>query len=747
MVETDPTLRFALSDSFTILKPGQGVKLDLGAEALGISRERLKRALNPPHAPSITVMHDVAVKTPFTPLEKLAAPETRAWVERQNKKFRAYIGRAARAEKAPKAAPAPNPQVDMYSGVSHMGDNYFRTCKKAGAAQQHIEMSSALDGPWRKIIDPNTLSADGTVSMPGWYPSPDGKRVAYLLSEGGKDARTIHVFDAETGETLPDVPETRALPSELDGRVLSVLWEKGGHDGFFYTDRSGDAKYHVLGRPAAGDKTVFASAPGCWAHSVRFPTAQHAWVYQVDMKKTIGTFCRPHGSDEPFKEVMAQGEAVFYLTRELDDGSVLALTDKDAPRKKLISFRPENPSPQEWRTIIPERDDAVLLNVAMHKERLVAFYLEDMAHSVKVFTVDGQHLHDVPLPAQSLVSTNGIYQDGQLSWNISSFKSAGDTYAYDIETNELSLKEQDSAANLNDCIVERLYATSRDGTKVPMTVVRHPDTQLDGTAAVLMRGYGGFAHALGPTYSEEIRHFVSSGGIFVQTNLRGGGEYGRTWHDQGRQHNKQNVFDDFAACAWHLIRQKYTGRKRLVIEGGSNGGLLTSATMLQYPRLFGAVITHVPVTDMLGLNGAWSSDYGRPDSIREDFNIAARYSPVHNVKRDAKYPPHLILTGDHDDRVMPWHAYKLAAALQTQSHEDNVVLLRVTKNAGHGAGKSTAQAREERADVFAFIEKAIGPVSQQAYKKLLETGSSAAPVTQEIKIVPGAPGTRENKLG
>jgi prolyl oligopeptidase len=254
-----------------------------------------------------------------------------------------------------------------------------------------------------------------------------------------------------------------------------------------------------------------------------------------------------------------------------------------------------------------------------------------------------------------------------------------------------------------------------------MTVIRSPDTDLDGTAAVKLYGYGGHGIPLGPNYSHSVAHFVRSGGIYVQANLRGGGEFGEDWYNQGRGKNKQNVFDDFIACAEHLVRNKYTSPNRLLINGGSLGGLSTSATVLQRPDLFGAVISAVPVTDIFRFHlatygSAWKSEYGDPN-IKEDFDVAARYSPLHNVKRGAKYPPHLITTADHDDRVVPWHSYKLAATLQTQSDPTNVTLLRVETKAGHGSGKPTAKVIQEEAEIFAFIEKAIGPVNQKAYRK------------------------------
>ncbi|MDE2336305.1 MAG: S9 family peptidase, partial [Alphaproteobacteria bacterium] len=278
--------------------------------------------------------------------------------------------------------------------------------------------------------------------------------------------------------------------------------------------------------------------------------------------------------------------------------------------------------------------------------------------------------------------------------------------------------------DLKDCIVERVYATSKDGTRVPMTVIRHPDTRLDGTAATLLYGYGGFNVPLEPGFSAGIAQWVRAGGIYVQANLRGGGEYGQEWHDAGRRENKQNVFDDFAACAEHLIKNKYTINKRLAIQGGSNGGLLTLATMIQRPELFGAVISEVPVADMFRFHigsyygYSWKSDYGDPD-IKEDFNTAAKYSPLHNVKKGLEHPPLLIKTDAHDDRVLPWHSYKMAATLQTRENRKSLTLLKVRTDGGHSAGMTEDQWYRDAASVRAFLAMTLGPIDQNAYKAAL----------------------------
>lgn len=691
-----------------------------------VSEKERRRALNPPTDNNVVdVLHGVKVSDPFRPLENLDAPETSAWAVRENQRFHQYIAGAGDSIDGAKKFLTDALNYDSESLPGRYGKVYFRTFLKALTPQGVVQTSNSPDGPWETILDPNTLSKDGTVALSGWSPSADGKRIVYFTSEAGSDAQTMHIYDVENRKTLPDTIE--------NCRFSSVLWDKSSHDSFRYTypthdgTRRNKVMHHTIGQPVEEDKKIFEmpEADSSVAPS-RLVTSKYEWMWQsIGTDKNPGLFFRPFGSDEEFKQLVAPKTTTISPVYEFADGSILAVTTKDAPRGKLVRFDPRDPDESKWQAIIPQHDADMLGSVMMHKGKLYAFYTHDTADAVRVFTPEGKHLHDMPLPEQSVAGYARICPDDEkFTLKISSFKTPGDTYSYDINTNELTFVKKTSAPfDLNDCIVERIYATSKDGTKVPMTVIRHPDTKLDGTAAVKLYGYGGFDVSLTPGYSNGVAHFVKSGGIYVQTNLRGGGEFGEDWYNGGRGPTKQNVFDDFAACAEHLIKNKYTSQSRLVINGGSNGGLLTSATMLQRPELFGAVITEVPVTDMFRFHLAtygsmWRSDYGDP-GIKEDFNIAAKYSPLHNVKPKAKYPPHLIKTADHDDRVVPWHSFKLAATLQAKSSKDNLTLLRVEERAGHGAGKPTAKVIQDYAETFAFIEKAIGPVDQKAYKAKL----------------------------
>lgn len=692
--------------------------------------KQLKRTLDAPNDNTVETLHGVKVADPFRPLEKIDAKETADWLARQQKQFADFISDAAGSIEAAKSFMTEATTYSAPSMPARYGGTWFRTINKSKNGQAVIEVSSSAEGPWETLLDPNTLSADGTVAISDWFPSPDGKRVAYMVSEAGSDAQTLKIFDVGSKKDLPDVIN--------DCRFTTVLWDRGSHDSFQYTYPTHDGtrrkvtKHHAIGADAAQDKTVFESATeDSFASPWRMKTAKYEWMWlSIGTDKNHGLLFRPFGSTEAFTEVLAPQKTTLTPVIENDDGTILALTTLGAPRGRIVRMDPRDPAPEKWETVIAEHPADKLGSAMVHQGRLFAFYSHDTADAVRVFTPEGQHLHDMPLPIQSVASYARIHpEDTTFTMKISSFKTPGDIYTYDIEKNELSLVRKSNARHdLNDCIVERIHTVSKDGTKVPMTVIRHPDTQLDGTAALKLYGYGGFNIALGPAFSAAVMHFVKAGGIYVQTNLRGGGEFGSDWYDGGRLDNKQNVFDDFIACAEHLIASGYTSKDRLVSNGGSNGGLLTSATMLQRPDLFGAVITEVAVTDMFRFHlatygSAWKSDYGDV-SIRKDFNTAAKYSPLHNVREGAKYPPHLIKTGSHDDRVLPWHSFKLAATLQAKSHKDNITLLRVEDRAGHGAGKPLYKYIQEYAETFAFIEKTIGPVNQKAYKAKLAAESA-----------------------
>lgn len=692
-----------------------------------------------PRDDTVDNYHGYEVPDPFRPLEDLDADATRKWTAAENARFKTFV---ANVDDIPEMKRFLKDiwEFPRESIPARYNDKYFSRYYDGKAPQPIYYVRDSLDGEPRVFIDANTLSADGTVAISGFTPSPDGKRVAYLTSEAGSDMQTLHIRDVATGKDLPDVIE--------NCRFTNILWDRDSSRGFQYTYPADDdmkrfvARHHVIGDAVAKDKLVF-ELPGVadsFLNGYYLRDQDGNWgphdffSGQIGTNRSNSVYMKRRDSEEPYKLLFDDGKSSLDPIAEIN-GKIYAVTDRDAPKGKVVAIDPENPAPEHWQTIIPEHSQDVLKSARAHRGRLLVAYSHDTADRIAIHDLGGKHMHDVPLPEQSNVELGRINKDDTtLMMSISGFQSPGAQYKYDLAGNTLKLWKKSAAkVDLSDAIVERAYATSKDGTKVPMTIVRGKNVKLDGTAAVKMYGYGGFNSALGPSFSFDVYNWVKEGGIYVQTNLRGGGEFGADWYDQGRLANKQNVFDDFAACAEYLIKHKYTSPPRLAIKGGSNGGLLTLATALQRPELFGAVISGVPVTDMYRFHkhtyGAlWKSDYGDPENSRADFEVSRRYSPLHNVRKGGKYPPILVQTADHDDRVVPSHAFKFAATFHDTAHPDSLCLMRVENKAGHGAGKPTEKIIEGLVDIHAFLEQTLGPINQEKYKEAVANSRRATPV-------------------
>lgn len=702
------------------------------------SRKSLRRALFPPHDDTQDVLHGVTVKDPFRPLEKLTAKETAAWVARQNKNFDDFMAPVKSVEDevikffndaAPKG---------MRETMPHRyGDKYIVQRKEEHEKRFSYWVKDVPDygAPARALLDPAKIDPSGKTAIKFASFTDDGKTLAYALSVSGADKGTLKFMDVETGKDLG-----LEYPDFQTNVNATVKWDSDGK-GFYYNSsdeatKSSDVRYHKMGTPREDDKTVYApnaaecggeyymisnekGQPGAYEYIAKYK------AINVNETDKVAILVRPRGSDEEFREIFPMQEGLVTPIREVG-GRLLALTNYKSPNSRLVSIDVNDPSPDKWQTVLPESATDPLKDVFVWNDKIYATYSHDSGQVLKVFDLQGQHLHDAPIPPLSTF-TLGQTRDGDTAAFIaySNFHEDNSIYKYDANANTLALEKKTATPiDLKDCIVEVIEATSKDGTKVPLTVIRGKDTKLDGTAATLLYGYGGFNIPLEPAFSPSVAQWVRSGGIYVQAHLRGGGEYGQDWYDGGRLKNKQNVFDDFIAAGEHLIKENYTTNKRLAIQGGSNGGLLTLATSLQRPDLFGAVVSEVPVADMFRFHigsfegFSWKSDYGDPD-IKEDFNVAAKYSPLHNVKKGFKHPPLLIKTDINDDRVLPWHSLKMAATLQTLEDEDSVTLLKVRTDGGHSAGMTESQRFADIASVRAFLTKALGPINQDAYKEQL----------------------------
>lgn len=704
-------------------------------------QQRLERALNPPHDDTTEILHGRSVKDPFRPMENLDSAETAAWAARENKRFDDYMKDTKGTQKAVLDFFKRSKPHGMYESMPEKyGARYFVWRMVNGDVRPcfYVKNVAAYGAPATLLLDPLKIDPSGKTKIVDAHVSPDGKTIAYRLSTSGSDKETLRFFDVDTQSDVGPV---------YTNFRSAVLWD-GDSQGFHYMQsdaatKSRSVRYHKMGTPASDDKDVYTPTEAETSASyfrVRAENGQKSLYEWLHVHNGLtpdknALLVRPSGSAQEFRKIYPLKDFSVSPMAEVN-GRIYAFSDKGAPNGTLISFDVNDPAPEKWQTILPEDKSDFLEKVFVWQGKLFATYRHDTGEQLKVFDLKGQYLYDVPVPPLSTFTLGETRTDDPtclISFN--NYQENGNIYKYDSATNQLTLhKKSRTSIDLKDCIVERIYATSKDGTKVPMTVIRDPKTKLDGTAATLLYGYGGFNVAQSPGFNESIAEWVRAGGIYVVANLRGGGEFGKAWYDDGRQKNKQHVFDDFAACAEQLIQSGYTTSARLAIEGGSNGGLLTLATMLQRPELFGAVVSSVPVTDMFRFHigsfygYSWKSDYGDP-SIRDDFNTAAKYSPLHNVKKNVKHPPLLIKTDAHDDRVLPWHSYKMAATLQTKEDPSSLTLLKIRTDGGHAAGLTHSQWCEDIALVRAFLVKALGPIDQAEYKAWLaqKTAAKQAP--------------------
>jgi prolyl oligopeptidase len=603
---------------------------------------------------------------------------------------------------------------------SRYGDNAFYT-KQAGLAPQPTYFVTGRDGVERTLLDPNSLSKDGTIAVASMDPSPNGNVVAYTLSEAGSDQMTMRFRDVTTGKDIAD---------SLSGlRNAYATWDPDGK-GVTYARQVNDASggeashfalfHHTIGQPQSEDVMFYkrADVPSSFIGAYRL--TEHdpvlfSSVYSGTDPSAGVYFQRP--GESRMNEILPPLVASLTPVHRNGD-SLLAVTDLNAPRNRIVQIDLRNPAKEGWKTLVPESSDPsdVLTGAFIAGGKLMVSRSKGGADALEVRDMSGAKLGDVSLPLASKVDFGQVRPtDASFDVSIRGFLSPGTRYRYSVADNRLDfVKKSDIPRDLTGIAdVERRFATSKDGTKVPMWIVKPKNAKLDGTNPTLLYSYGGFNIPLEPRFDYSMAHWIERGGIYVVANLRGGGEFGKAWYDGGRLANKQNTFDDLAATARELVAQGYTNPTKLAISGGSNGGLTTAVTSQQHPELFGAVISAVPVTDMLRFHTAdfgeaWKSDYGDP-AKKEDFESSIKYSPLHNVESASRvaYPPTLILTADHDDRVAPWHAFKWGATRHDKGQLDNT-FIRTEERAGHGGGKPTQKVIEQAADEYAFLVKSLG---------------------------------------
>ena len=646
------------------------------------------------------------------------SPEVANWVTAENKVTLRYLaGIPERAQIRRRLTELWN--FAQYSSPRKEGGRYYYLKNDGLQNQAVLYVLESLDAKPRVLLDPNTWSKDGTIALTGLGFSDDGRYMAYARSEAGSDWSTWHVLEIATGRQLPD---------ELKWtKFTGAAWTKDGK-GFFYTRYDEPKKgeefqarnynnkvcYHRVGMAQADDELVYwrPEHPE-WHYDAMVSDDGRYLVIAI----TVGTDDR----QRILVRNLAEPDAVELIntfeheyTFVGNDGPVLFFkTDQKAPRRRLIAIDLRKPGQQDWKEIIPQ-SEATLVRVGFVGDRFIAGYLKDVASQAKVFSMEGKFLRDVPLPGIGTVTGfGGKRTDSETFYSFSSIATPQSIYHYEVATGtSRPWRKAEVKFNPDDYEVKQVFYHSKDGTRVPMFIACKKGTRLDGSNPTLLYAYGGFNISLMPQFSVGRLAWMEMGGVYAQPNLRGGGEYGEAWHQAGTKLKKQNVFDDFIAAAQWLIDNKYTRPDKLAIQGGSNGGLLVGAVETQRPDLFGACLPAVGVMDMLRFQKftegrTWVDDYGSSDDPQQ-FKALLAYSPYHNVKPKTCYPATLITTADTDDRVVPGHSFKFAAAMQHAQACDKPVLIRITVRAGHGAGKPVSKRIEEIADEWAFLLKNLG---------------------------------------
>jgi prolyl oligopeptidase len=673
-----------------------------------------------PRSDTVDDYHGTRVADPYRPLEDPDAPATRDWIEAENKLTHAFLDGIPARDKIKKRL-TELWDYEKFSVPFKEGARYFYSRNSGLQNQSVLYTTSALDAEPKVLLDPNTLSDDGTVALSGTSPSDDGNLLAYGLASAGSDWQEWKVRDVSSGVDRDDLLKWI--------KFSDAVWSKDSR-GFYYSrypePKPGEGLkqanyhqklyYHALGTPQSDDKLVYERPD------------HKEWMFNADVtddgKYLIITV---HKSTDPKYRILYQdldkdGSKPVDLIDNFEheysfidnDGPVFWFkTDNDAPRGRVIAIDVRRPDPKDWKEVIPQADET-LTSIDVVGDRFLASYLKDARTQVNVFNLAGKYLREVDLPGLGTAAGfHGKRKDREAFYAFTTFTSPATIYRYDVASGQSTLYRRPKLAfDPDDYETKQVFYKSKDGTKIPMFLSHKKGMALDGRNPTLLYGYGGFNIALTPQFSPANLAWMEMGGVFAQPNLRGGGEYGEPWHKAGTKERKQNVFDDFIAAAEFLIADKVTSTPRLAIFGGSNGGLLVGACLTQRPDLYGAALPAVGVLDMLRfhkftIGWAWTDDYGSSDEP-DQFKFLYAYSPLHNVKPGTCYPPTLITTADHDDRVVPAHSFKFAAALQAAQSCDNPVLIRIETKAGHGAGKPTTKQIEEAADRWAFLVKVLG---------------------------------------
>jgi prolyl oligopeptidase len=669
-----------------------------------------------PNSPKQNVVDDyfgTKISDPFQWLENDTATEVTTWVDEQNQTTQNYLAQIPYRQKI-KNRLTEIWNFPKYGVTSKHGDYYYFSKNNGLQNQSVIYYQKGLNATPEVFIDPNKLSTDGTVSLAGLSFSDDNKYCAVSIAKSGSDWNEIFVMDVATRQKTTD--------NIMWVKFSGATWYKNG---FYYSRYDAPAAgkefsnanaymkiyYHALGTAQTTDKLVYEDKD----HPLRYFTAQ---VTEDGRFLLINVSEGTSGSEVLYKDLKSTQTAFKTLFKGFDfncnvienvGDKILLLTDLGAPKYRLVLVDPLNPTPENWKNIIPESAD-LLESVSTCGGKLFANYLKNASSRMYSYNMDGTNKKEITLPGiGTTTAIGGKATDTEAFFAFTSFTSPGEIYKYNVAQGTAQLvRKTEVKFNTSDFETKQVFYPSKDGTMVSMFLVYKKGLLLNGTNPTLLYGYGGFNISMTPSFSVSRMMFLEQGGVYAIANLRGGGEYGEDWHKAGMLDKKQNVFDDFIAAAEYLIKEQYTAPTKLAIHGGSNGGLLVGACMTQRPDLFRVAIPAVGVLDMLKyhqftIGWGWAVEYGSSDK-KEQFDYLIKYSPLHNVKAGVNYPATMIMTADHDDRVVPAHSFKFAAELQSkQDIHSNPVLIRIDSKAGHGAGKPTSKLIDDATDMWSFI--------------------------------------------
>jgi prolyl oligopeptidase len=652
------------------------------------------------------------IADPYRWLEDDRSAETEAWVKKQNEFTFAFLNKIPFKNKIKDRLSKLWNYEKVSAPFKEGGVTYFY--KNDGLQNQYVLYAQKEGKEAEVFLDPNTFSKDGTTSLAGIEFSDNGKIAAYQISEGGSDWRKVIVIDTETKKVIED--------SLLDVKFSGLSWK--GNEGFFYSsyDKPKGSElsaktdqhklyYHKLGSSQKEDKVIFGASANQKRRYVGASVTEDGKYLVITAAESTS------GNEIYIKELSKANAPIVPIIKgfEFDsyvldnqDSKLFIVTNRNAPNQKIVTVDASKPEPENWKDLIPEKE--FVLEPGIGCGYIFASYMVDATTRVEQYDYNGKLIRKVDLPGIGTASGfSNKKEEKQLYYSFTNYNTPGNIYKYNPQDGKSELYRAPKIDfKSSDYESKQVFYKSKDGTKIPMIITYKKGIKLNGKNPTILYGYGGFNVSLTPTFSVSNAVWLEAGGVYAVANLRGGGEYGKKWHDAGTKMQKQNVFDDFIAAAEYLISEKYTSSDYLAINGGSNGGLLVASVMTQRPELMKVAIPEVGVLDMLRYHtftagAGWAYDYGTAQDSKEMFEYLLKYSPVHNVKKGVKYPATLITTGDHDDRVVPAHSFKFAAALQASGSKETPLMIRIETNAGHGAGTPVSKIIEARSDVFSFI--------------------------------------------